>query len=395
MKVLMVISQFHPMIGGAEKQAQLLAKKLIEKGIEVNIVTGWWNFRTPQEEIIEGIKVYRNFALGGPFGIKGNQALKKLGGLAYMVSLWIYLLVHGHEYDIIHVHQALHPAFISVLVGRQLLKKPVIVKTASSGVTSDIKQLKRVPLGGIQLRYLLRNMECLVTVSEVGGNEFKKVGFPKSHIVHIPNGVVLPHDGKANYGQVKRVLTTARLSKEKGIDILLKAWAHVIGQEKDPKLIILGDGILERELKKLSKSLGVKESVDFIRMAQNVADYLKNGDLFVLPSRTEGLSNALLEAMSHGLPCIATNVGGNIELFGENSHKEIMFGKFLIARNGLLTNPEDIEGLSEAMLYLIRNSKERETMGKLGRQHIQENYSIDLIADRYIELYQRSLNRRL
>jgi glycosyltransferase involved in cell wall biosynthesis len=194
---------------------------------------------------------------------------------------------------------------------------------------------------------------------------------------------------------VKRVLTTARLSKEKGIDILLKAWAHVIGQEKDPKLIILGDGILERELKKLSKSLGVKESVDFIRMAQNVADYLKNGDLFVLPSRTEGLSNALLEAMSHGLPCIATNVGGNIELFGENSHKEIMFGKFLIARNGLLTNPEDIEGLSEAMLYLIRNSKERETMGKLGRQHIQENYSIDLIADRYIELYQRSLNRRL
>ena len=237
----MVISQFYPIIGGAEKQAQLLGQKLIEKGIQVQLVTGSWKPGIPRREIINGIQIFRNFSFWGMFGIKG---LRPLMALTYMTTLGIYLLAHGREYDIIHVHQALHPAFVSVLVAKQFLGKPVIVKTASSGMTSDIKQLKQVPLGSFQLRYLLRNMECLVAVSKVGGKEFKDIGFPESQIEHIPNGVVLPYDGKTNYGHVKRVITTARLSKEKGIDILLKAWAHVVRQEKGIKLIIVGDGPL-------------------------------------------------------------------------------------------------------------------------------------------------------
>lgn len=391
MKILMVISQFHPMIGGAEKQAQILSRKLIERGHEVHVVTGWWNLRTPSKEIIHGIIIFRNFTLWGMFGIK---ALRPLAALTYMVTLGIFLLAHRREYDIIHVHQALHPAFVSVLVGKQFLGKPVIVKAASSGMTSDIKQLQRVPLGSFQLRYLLRKMEYLVSVSKLGGKEFNSIGFPESQVEQIPNGVVLPHDGKVNYGQAKQVITTARLSKEKGIDILLRAWAHVVNQEKDLKLIIVGYGSLERELKRLSESLEVTESVKFMGMIQNVMDYLKNADLFVLPSRTEGLSNALLEAMSYGLPCIATNVGGNIELIGENNQNNILPGKFMIGRNGLLVNPDDVEGISEAMLYLIRNEIEREELGNRGRLYIEKNYSIDLIADKYIALYQRMLDRK-
>jgi glycosyltransferase involved in cell wall biosynthesis len=184
------------------------------------------------------------------------------------------------------------------------------------------------------------------------------------------------------------------LSKEKGIDILLKAWTYLMRQEKDLKLIILGSGPLERELKNSSESLGVTESVTFMGMTQNVMEYLKDADLFVLPSRTEGLSNALLEAMSHGLPCIATNVGGNIELIGDDDDKSIGERNFIIAKNGLLVNPDDAEGLSQAMLYLARNTTEREKMGSEGRSHIQRNYSIDLIADKYLALYQRMLDRK-
>ena len=387
----MVISQFYPIIGGAEKQAQLLGQKLIEKGIQVQLVTGSWKPGIPRREIINGIQIFRNFSFWGMFGIKG---LRPLMALTYMTTLGIYLLAHGREYDIIHVHQALHPAFVSVLVAKHFLGKPVIVKTASSGMTSDIKQLKQVPLGSFQLRYLLRKMECLVAVSKVGGKEFKDIGFPESQIEHIPNGVALPHDGKANYGQVKRVITTARLSKEKGIDILLKAWGSVVRQEKKLKLVIVGDGPLAGELKNLSRFLKVKEYVEFTGMVQSPTEYLREADLFVLPSRAEGLSNALLEAMSYGLPCIATNVGGNTEMIGEDKHQEINPGKFIVARNGLLVNPEDVEGLSEAMLYLIQNQSEREAMGNKGRQYIAKNYSIDLIADKYIALYQRILDRK-
>jgi glycosyltransferase involved in cell wall biosynthesis len=390
MKILMVISQFSPIIGGAEKQVQLLGKELIERGVEVKVVTGWWNYKTPRKEIIEGIEVYRNFSFWGMFGIKG---LRPLAALTYMITLGIYLLLHKRDFDLIHVHQALHPAFVSILIGKQVLRKPVIVKTASSGMTSDINQLKRVPLGNYQLRYLLRNMPYLVAVSKVGGKEFKDMGFPESQIEYIPNGVALPPEEKTTYGQVKKVITVARLSREKGIDILIRAWPTVVQQEKDLKLIILGNGPLEEELKTLCKALGVAESVEFGGMVQDPKERLRDADLFVLPSRAEGLSNALLEAMSHGLPCIATNVGGNVELFGGDNHNKIMFGEFMTGRNGLLVNPDDVEALSEAMVYFIRNRVEREEMGNQGRVHIGKNYSIDLIVDKYIALYQRALSR--
>jgi len=87
-------------------------------------------------------------------------------------------------------------------------------------------------------------------------------------------------------------------------------------------------------------------------------------------------------------------VGGNIELMGEGGDRNVGYGDFIIAKNGLLVNSDDVEGLSQAMLYLIRNGMKREELGNQGRLSIQENYSIDLIADKYIGLYKRMLNRK-
>lgn len=393
MKVLMVISQFHPIVGGTERQAQLLSQKLIKRGVDLKVVTGWWSFRTPREEIIDGIEVFRNFSCWGMFGIKNSRTLRHLAGLTYILSLGIYLFLHRRNYEIIHVHQALHPAFVSVLVGKQILGKPVIVKTASSGMTSDIRQLRQIPLGGFQLRYLLKKMDCLVAVSKAGGNDFKEIGYPESRIMYIPNGVEIANHEKTRYGQVKYVISTARLSKEKGIDILLRAWAEVIRREKGLKLVILGRGPLESELKRLSEFLGVVASVEFPGVVHNVERYLSDADLFVLPSRNEGLSNALLEAMSHGIPCIATTVGGNSELL-EPEDEEILPGSYVVGKNGVLIRPDDVKGLSEAIFFLLRNEKVREAVGMRSRKVIKENYSIDSIAHKYIALYQRMLNER-
>jgi len=391
MKVLMVISQFYPIIGGAEKQAQILARKLMERGVTVDIVTGWWNFRTLRKEIIGGVKVFRNFSCWGVFGIKGIRAL---GGLIYMFTLGLYLLIHRREYDIIHVHQALYPAFVSTFVGKQILKKPVLVKTASSGITSDFKLLRRFPLGNFQLKYLLKKMDCLVTVSRISGREYREIGFPESKIVYIPNGVEVPRERKDFLDGITQVVATSRLSEEKGVDVLLRAWADAVKHEKRLQLTIMGYGPLESKLKRLSQSLGIGPSVEFTGRVENVEAYLKNAELFILPSRAEGLSNALLEAMSHRLPCIATYVGGNVEVLGGTEEGIPPNGGYLLARNGILINPDDIEGLSKAIIYFVRNKNEREEMANRGRLYIQENYSIDLIADRYIALYHHMLNRK-
>jgi glycosyltransferase involved in cell wall biosynthesis len=390
MRVLMVISQFHPMIGGAEKQAQLLARKLVELGIQVRIVTGRWKFGTLRRDRIDGIDVFRNFCCWGMFGVKG---IRPLGAFIYMVTLSAYLLIHRREYDIIHVHQALYPAFVSVWVGNGILGKPVIVKTASSGMTSDIRQLKRFPLGRLQLGYLLKKMNCLVAVSKVSGREFIDVGYPESRILYIPNGVAVPAQERRDYGQVRYVLTTSRLSREKGVDVLLKAWAKVLQREQNLKLLILGDGPLASELFELSQSLGSASSVKFNGFVHTVPEHLRASDLFVLPSRTEGMSNALLEAMGYGIPCVATFVGGNDEVVKPNV-SEISTGKYVIGENGLLVNSDDVEALSEAILYLVRNGAARERLGKRGRLFVQKYYSIESIADRYIQLYREFLNKK-
>ncbi len=389
----MVISQFHPIIGGAEKQAQLLSKKLIEKGVSVNLITGWWKFGTPRKEIIDGISVLRNFCLWGVFGVKNHRIIRVFGGLMYMMSLAAYLILHGREYDIIHIHQFLYPAFVSLLIGKKVLNKPVLVKSASSGVTSDIERLRQLPLGYFQLNYLLKELDELVAISKATGKDFKDIGYLESRISYIPNGVEVPITGKNTYAQVIRVITITRLSQEKGVDVLLKAWAEVVVEQKHLKLLIVGDGSLESRLRSLSRSLGVAESVDFVGAVQEPSRYLIESDLFILSSRSEGMSNALLEAMSYAIPCIATNVGGNVEVLGGDG-REIPKGKFVIGKNGLLTNPDDVKSLSQAVLFFARNQNEREEMGKRGRDYVKENYSIDSIADQYIALYERILDRR-
>lgn len=393
MRILMVISQFHPYIGGAEKQAQLLARKLVAKGMDVDVVTGWWNFKTSRKEIINGIKVFRNFSFWGIFGISNNRTIRLFGGLIYMISLGIYILIHRREYDIIHVHQALYPAFVSVFVGKRILRKPVLVKTASSGKTSDIETLQKFPLGKLQLKWLLKGMDYLVAISKVSGKDFEEIGYPKERIVNIPNGVEISEESKTSYDQVLHVITITRLSKEKGVDVLIKAWESVFTEVKTLKLTIIGSGPLEEQMKKMTHSLNIGESVEFVEFVNNVEGNLKNADMFILASRTEGMPNALLEAMSYGIPCIATNVGGNGELL-EGEDKEIRLGEYVIARNGLLVNSDDVKGLSEAILHLVRHKEERDELGRRSRTFIKENYSIDSIADRYISLYQSMLNKR-
>lgn len=391
MKVLMVISQFHPIIGGAEKQAQLLAEMLIEKGINVSIVTGWWVWGTRRREKIDGVPIFRNFSFWRMFGIPG---LRTLGVFMYMITLGIYLYTHREVYQLIHVHQALYPSFAATFVGKKILKKPVLVKAASSGMTGDIHLWRQFPLGRLQLSYLLKKMDCLVTVSKAGGDEFREAGFPDSKIIHIPNGVKFPKDAKNNYHRIVQVITTTRLSYEKGIDILLRAWASILNDRKGLKLTIIGGGHMNSELRRLSEHLGVEESVVFTGPVFDIRGYLEKADLFVLPSRTEGVSNALLEAMSHGIPCVATKVGGTSDVLGHEGDHKIPRGYYFQSENGILVNPDDVEGLSRALVYLIGNEKTREELGRRGRAHIQRGYDIRLIADRYITLYERLIQEK-
>jgi glycosyltransferase involved in cell wall biosynthesis len=381
-RVLMIVRQFFPWIGGTERQAQKLAAKLIELGIEVKVVTGWWRWDTPRHEIIDGIPVFRNFTCWSMFGLKG---LRKFGGYLYLLSLFWYLWKNRATYDVIHIHKLSYPAFPAVLTGR-LLSKKTMIKIANSGQNSDIRQMEANHLlpGQKQMLPVSLGSDRLVAVNKGIIVELGEAGVSLQRIELIPNGVELTlpaaqRDYKLD-GTVT-VIFVGRLVLQKGLDILLPAFQQVVSSQPHLqwRLWLLGDGVMRAELETLAQQLGVAEQVKFWGPVNGVSDYLAQADIFVLPSRAEGMSNALLEAMGHGLPCIATRIDGNLDL--------IQHGL-----NGLLVTPDDTLELAEALINLVGNEALRQKVGKSAYQTIETEYSVDRVAQRYISLYETLLS---
>jgi len=111
---------------------------------------------------------------------------------------------------------------------------------------------------------------------------------------------------------------------------------------------------------------------------ENVGECLKASDVFVLPSRSEGLANALLEAMSTGLACIASTIPGMGDV--------IQHGQ-----DGLLVPPGEPERLADSIVALFEDSEKRSEFGRRARRNIIDEYSIDAVADKYASLYTRLL----
>jgi glycosyltransferase involved in cell wall biosynthesis len=381
MRILMVVRQFFPWVGGTERQAQKLSKKLRQKGVDVKIVTGWWQRDTPQQEVIDTVPVFRNLTLWEMFGIRG---LRKFGGYIYIVSLLYYLWRHRREYDLLHIHMLSYPAFAGVLAGKWLGKKTV-VKIANSGWGSDIKRMREnglVPGSAHMLPIALRG-DRMVAVNSRIVDELRESRVESERIAVIPNGVdVNGVTGKKDYrlNGVVTLVFVGRLDPQKGLDVLLPAFQQVrsLRPELCWRLLLIGDGLLRDELKNVARQLNIAEYVEFCGLVRDVDAHLSQADLFVLPSRSEGMSNALLEAMTLGLPCVATRISGNTDLIQDGE-------------NGVLVLSENVDSLAQAFMRLVEDEALRSRLGNAARRTVASRYSLDSIADRYIGLYRALL----
>jgi glycosyltransferase involved in cell wall biosynthesis len=413
LRILMVIAAFYPYIGGAEKQVQKLSNELIKRGIEVSVVTGRWNSNLKKVEIINGLRIYRNCAnlnfinkekLDVKEGIFNTGSIKKtakprkikiflmklsfrLRVYIYQLSLFFFLLVNKRNYDMIHVHQVLYPAFISVICSR-ILKKPVIAKVGNSGFNSDINQLKKFPEGKLQLRYIIRNVNKIVCTTSIMSEEFLNEGLSHEKIILIHNGVMV-NDFIRSYNNCDNILYVGRFIKNKNIEILISAFSIIINEvNNSAKLFLIGDGPERDKITAQIYENGLENSITLTGMVDNTEKFLKDSDVFILPSLVEGLSNSLIEAMSYKMPCIISDIEGNREVLGNvSSHYAIEPGSFLEAGSGLLFNPTDIGGLVNAYRHLHRDGKIRQEMGSKAYDRIKSEFDIRIIAEKYTELY--------
>ena len=178
------------------------------------------------------------------------------------------------------------------------------------------------------------------------------------------------------------ITTIGNIRRVKGHDVLIRAIPGVLAECPSARFTIAGE-VLEpdffAELERTIEDLGVTQHISFVGKITDQQQYLQTGNIFVLPSRSEGFSNALIEAMAAGLPCVATDVGGNAEA--------IQTGV-----NGLIVPPEDPARLAQAILCLLRDPSLARDMSVAARQSARARFSTDAMLTNVARVYRDVLD---
>jgi glycosyltransferase involved in cell wall biosynthesis len=276
-------------------------------------------------------------------------------------------LIRREAIDIVHTH-GYRSDFIGLIAAR--VAGIPIVSTVHGWTPVSIK------LRGYQMldRFCLKRFDSIICVSRRLHEEFVQLGISADRVIYLPNAVSLPEQipgrrdtARQRLGvtaQEKIIVAIGRLSPEKGLDILLAAYARQFGSDRGVRLILVGDGPELVELKSLAGRLGIAEQVLFAGFSADVAGYYAAADLFVMSSHTEGFPMALLEAMAWGLPVLATAVGGIPDIIQDG-------------KDGCLVPPGDEERLSAAMGHLLGDRGLAGNMGQMARQTITERFAAD------------------
>lgn len=319
------------------------------------------------------------------------QPLHPLKDLLITFGLFAYL--RKNKYQIVHTHNS-KAGFVGRLAAK-IAGVPVIIHTVHGFAFHDQEPFWR--------RALFRNLERLAS------NWCDKIIFISQplidwalkericradKIVKIYSGIDLKHFSPMSYQEENRLRKKWNIDKKeraigivsklwegKGHDVLINAFNIVKHNHNNLKLVIVGEGYLENELKKKVQDLGIEDSVIFTGFQSNVAEILACIDISVLPSYFEGMGRVILEAMAMEKPVIASNVGGIPELVKNDI-------------NGILMSPGDVDGLAKGLNRLLNNEDLARTMGKNGREMIKDMFSSETMVSRIRNLYIHFLSKK-
>jgi glycosyltransferase involved in cell wall biosynthesis len=378
--VVMLLRQFYPRTGGYQNQAFRLARELLKREVTVHVVTQRHGILPPYEEH-QQIPIYRVFTF--PKGY--------LASISYLASSFLWMVRNRHRFHLIHANRS-SSGLVAGLIGL-VLRKPVLYKL-TRGDEVEEKGFRNSVLGRLKVQCLKLTVDKFVAITEEIEEALLRLGIPAQKLVRIANGIPLD-DLSSSYDKgciksemgwaAEAVIVTfvGRLVHDKGVDWLLKVWQQVAQRHKRARLLLVGDGIERATLEAQAQSLGVTDTVAFIGRQADVFKFLVISDIFVLPSRQEGTSNALLEAMSQGLPVIVADdlLGGNRGVVDD-------------CKDGYVIRLGDDQVFVETLDQLLTDTELRKEMGRRARKKIEERFSIESVADKYCEIYSELLHTR-
>lgn len=377
MKIALITRRYPPLIGGAEKVLSYLARALAEEGAEVTVLTAHPpGLNVPETETVEMPRG------GGRLTVVRlpTSRLRFLGTWLYMRNLRRWLATH--ELDIAYVSMLKHDAYVTV--GEAARRGfPVLLRPEGAGATGDVAWQSWGRFGR-RIADRCKAADAIVAISSAVTKELDEAGYDHSRIHAIPNGVPIPEtpwQRRADWRSSPRAVFVGRLAKEKGLDTLLHAWRYVRADYPRARLTLLGEGPERPALAGLVERLGLRDLVDLPGASDDTEGTLRASDLFILPSREEGMSVALLEAMALGVPLVASSIPGNRRLIQDCKH-------------GRLFPPDDRPALARAVVAQWSHFDRAFHMTRAARRRVIDEFSIGAVARRHLELFRGLVESR-
>lgn len=363
--------------GGAERFGVDLSMALTQRGIPVEVCVFFKTFTETEKSWLE-----RLHKVGIPVVYlsiwKGNPGPSEFVKVAETLNNYL----RKRSFDFLHSHTqflTLVALYVAFKLGNvKVVRTAHITKEWGSSLYSKFQRF----LWGEWVFPLLVDAQVAVSKSVLQSiRKYWGQKFAKRPPILIYNSIPIPSNLPINLSHGKNeftIGTAARLTEQKGISYLIEAASLVHQMIPHVKFFIAGDGELKDTIQAQIIQRGLTNIVFLIGQHPHIYEFLGQLDLFVLPSLWEGLPTVVLESMAAGVPVIATNVPGTDELIEDGV-------------DGWLVPPRDPQALAEKIIFALRSPHLRRQVSEAGRKKA-EQFSIDKIADQYIDLFQKLLN---
>jgi len=349
-------------VGGSERQFVALAGVLDRERFQVHVAC-----LQKRGSFLEGLGDVTEFSPGG--NLYGVRSIRMRLRLAQYLRETRTAVAHAFDF---YSNLVLIPA-------ARMARVPVVI--GSQRQLGDLLTPAKSCAQGAMFGWC----DAVVCNSRAAAQRLARQGVTEDRIVVIGNGLppsafatascALPHRGGLRVGMIARMNTPF-----KNHHVLLRAAARLRSQSPETEFVFVGDGQLRPALERQADELGLREQVLFLGERRDITAVLASLDVSVLPSASESLSNVILESMAAGVPVVASRVGGNPELIGED--------------RGILVAPGDESGLVDAIGRLLLNTSLRTELSRNARQFAESNFTIAQMGERYEELYAELLHAK-
>lgn len=378
----MVTGAYHPEISSGGEQCRNIARQLAGRA-DVQILTTSVDPALPRHDRVDGVLVTR-------IRVDVRSGFSKVRAFRRMV---LDLLRLVRDTDIVHLHGYSTKNVIVTIIAKAL-RKPIVMSLHTSGFDEP----EAIEQQGSLALWSFLSADLYLSVSQGLVDTYLAAGLPAERILLIPNGIDIARFAPVSPEQQAALRDRLSLPRERPVivfvgffsadkqpRVLFDAWRQLqLAGRIDATLVFVGatrsnyfevDANIATAIAGDADAVGLGDHVRFTGLTHDVPSYLQAADLFVLPSRREGLPVALLEAMACGLPAIASRLPGSTEAIIDSG------------ANGVLVPPGDVDALAEAIATLLADADARRRLGAAARATISQRYASGNIAGRWLEAY--------